>query len=65
MKKQEFKQLKERGVVELQKELKDYQIKLRDLKLDLAAGKVKNIRSIKDIKKTIARIMTLINAKKS
>lgn len=63
MKKQEFQKLKEKGGVELQKDLKSFQEKLRDLKLDLAAGKVKNIKEIKNVKKVIAMIMTLINNK--
>lgn len=61
MKRQEFQQLKEKGEIELHKDLKTFQEKLRSLKLDLAAGKVKNIKEIKNVKKIIARIMTLIN----
>jgi len=63
MKKQEFQKLKEKGGVELQKDLKSFQEKLRDLRLDLAAGKVKNIKEVKSVKKIIAMIMTLINNK--
>lgn len=63
MKHNEFKQLKEKAVAELQKDLKSYQEKLRDLKLDLAAGKVKNIKEIKNTKKIVAKIMTIINKK--
>ncbi len=65
MKKQEFQQLKEKSVAELQKDLRSFQEKLRDLKLDLAAGKVKNIKEIKNIKKVVAKIMTLINQGKA
>ncbi len=36
------------------------QDKLRQLRFDLAAGKVKNIREIREIKKDIARIKTLM-----
>jgi ribosomal protein L29 len=63
MKRQEFQQLKGKGEIELQKDLKTFQEKLRDLKLDLAAGKVKNIKEIKNLKKVVAKIMTLINNK--
>ena len=63
MKKQEFQQLKSRSHEELQKELKDYNEKLRNLKFDLAAGKVKNVREIRAIKKIIACIITIVNEK--
>ncbi len=49
-----------------EKELKDTIInlreKLRDLRFNLAGGKVKNIREIRHTKKDIARILTLLNA---
>ena len=45
-------------MAEFQKMLPDLQLKLRDLKFDLYAGKVKNVAEIRDVKKTIARIKT-------
>jgi len=45
---------------ELQKILQDNWEKLRQLRFDLAAGKVKNVREIRRIKKEIARILTLL-----
>jgi large subunit ribosomal protein L29 len=65
MKRREFQQLKNKPLPELQKSLNEYREKLRKLKFDLAQGKVKNIREIRDTKKAIARIMTFIkiNAK--
>ncbi len=63
MKKQEFQQFHKKPSIELQKELLDHREKLRKLKFDLAQGKVKNIKEINGIKKTIARIMTILNAK--
>jgi len=45
---------------ELEKELKDNREKLRQMRFDLAAGKVKNVREIRRIKKEIARIMTIL-----
>lgn len=47
MKKQDFQQLKNKATAELQKDLKTYQEKLRDLKFDLAVGKVKHRRNKK------------------
>ncbi|MBI5401540.1 50S ribosomal protein L29 [Candidatus Wolfebacteria bacterium] len=64
MKKQDFQQLKNKATAELQKDLKTYQEKLRDLKFDLAAGKIKNIGEIKNVKKAIAKILTIINSNK-
>ncbi|MDI6717513.1 MAG: 50S ribosomal protein L29 [Patescibacteria group bacterium] len=62
MKKQDFEQLKNKSLGELYKDLNDLRIKLRSLKFDLAAGKVKNVREINELKKIIARILTLINS---
>lgn len=45
---------------ELEKELKDNRERLRQLRFDLVAGKVKNVREIRKIKKEIARILTLL-----
>ncbi|MEK7162831.1 MAG: 50S ribosomal protein L29 [Patescibacteria group bacterium] len=61
MKQKEIQQLKNKPLSELKKDLPDYREKLRKLKFDLAQGKVKNIKEIKETKKMIARIMTVIN----
>ena len=54
-------QIKNKPLPELQKDLADNREKLRKLKFDLSQGKVKNIKKIKETKKTIARILTTIN----
>lgn len=64
MKKQDFQQLKSKSYAEMQKELRESMTKLRDLKFDLAAGKVKNVSEIKKLKKVVARLSTLITGKK-
>lgn len=46
---------------ELERELKDNREKLRQMRFDLAAGKVKNVREIRRIKKEIARILTVLH----
>ncbi len=46
---------------EIQKNLLDYREKLRKLKFDLSQGKVKNISEIKETKKAIAKMLTIIN----
>jgi len=49
---------------ELKKLLEENQEKLRQLRFDLASGKVKNVREIRKIKKDIARILTILCQKK-
>ena len=62
MKKKEIQQIKNKPFPELRKDLADYREKLRKLKFDLSQGKVKNIKEIKETKKVIARILTLMNS---
>lgn len=57
----EFKQKPKK---ELQRLLLNNQDKLRQLRFDLASGKVKNVREIRQIKKDIARILTILCQKK-
>ena len=61
MKKTESQQFKNRSFQDLQKDLIDYRSKLQKLKFDLVQGKVKNIKEIKDTRRMIARILTIIN----
>jgi len=61
MKRKEVKDLKSKPIAELAKILGDNQKRLRELRFDLAAGKVKNVAEIRTIRKDIARIMTFIN----
>jgi len=58
-------ELKQKSRKELQKLLQNNQDKLRQLRFDLASGKVKNVREIRQIKKDIARILTKLCQKKS
>lgn len=58
MKIDEFKQ---KPKEELEKLLQDNREKIRQLKFDLASGKVKNVREIRQTKKDVARILTLLN----
>ncbi|MBI2626055.1 MAG: 50S ribosomal protein L29 [Candidatus Nealsonbacteria bacterium] len=60
----ELQELKQKSKDELAKLLQDSREKVRQLKFDLASGKVKNVREIRQIKKDIARVLTfLANAK--
>lgn len=63
MKKQDLEQLKNKSSAELEKGIIDNKEKLRVLKFDLSAGKVKNVKEIQVIKKMIARMYTLIKHK--
>lgn len=55
------KELKNKKPNELLELLADSYKKLTELKFSLASGKVKNVRSIKNLKKDIARILTILN----
>jgi len=53
-------ELRQKNKSELKKILQDLREKQRLFKFNLALGKVKNVREIRQIKKDIARINTLI-----
>lgn len=63
MKKSEITQLQNNKESELKNKLSESYEKLRKLKFDLTQGKVKNIKEIKETKKLIARILTILNRK--
>lgn len=54
-----FSELKTKTKAEFEKLLSEQQEKLRQFRFDLNAGKVKNIREIRNTKKIIAQILTL------
>jgi len=53
-------ELRQKPKNELQSLLDEKRGRLRVLRFDLASGKVKNVREIRQIKKDIARILTLL-----
>ena len=61
MKPREIQELKTKPTEELLKLLKESTERLRVLKFDLAAGKVKDIRELRALKKDIARIKTFLS----
>lgn len=63
MKRKELQEYRNKSVIELEKELRVYRERLNSLKLDLAAGKVKNIKEIRSLKKSIAQFITFIKEK--
>ena len=53
-------ELRQKNKEELQRILVEDREHLRSLRFDLAAGKVKNVREIRKIRKDIARVLTLL-----
>lgn len=60
-----YKEIIQKPKEELEKIMMDSREKLRQLRFDLAAGKVKNVREIRQIKKDIAKILTFFKNPKS
>lgn len=63
MKRGEIQELKNKPKEELTAMLGEMKKKLQSLSFDLLEGKVKNIKSLRDTRKTIARIETFLRAK--
>ena len=57
----DIKDLRQKNKKELHDLLLNLREKLRQLRFDLEAGKVKNIRELHEVKKDIARILTITN----
>ncbi len=55
----DIKELKKKPIAELKKMEAQLREELRQLRFDLASAKVKNVKRIGEVKKTIARILTL------
>ena len=64
MKKKDIQELKMKPVAELEKIVADSMERLRALRFDLAAGKVKNFSELHQTRKRIARAKTFIHAQK-
>jgi len=58
-----IKDLKEKNTEELTKMLREAREKLRDLNFKVTQKQLKNVREIRKIKKSIARMLTLIGGK--
>ena len=63
MKKKEIGEFKNKPLAELEKFVRDSKEKLRTMKFDLAAGKVKNVKDLRALKKDIARALTFMKDK--
>ena len=53
-------ELRQKSKAELSKLLQDSRERACQLRFDLASGKVKNVREIRESKRNIARILTLL-----
>jgi len=58
----DFKRMKKEEILSLLNEKRE---SLRQFYFDLAAGKIKNIKQIRETKKDIARLLTILNQPKS
>jgi ribosomal protein L29 len=65
MKKKEIQELKNKPIGELERLVLDGGEKLRALRFDLAAGKVKNVNEVRETRKKIARAKTFIAQQES
>lgn len=54
------KELRKKSKDDLEKILKEEREKLRQMRFDFASGKVKNVREKGNLKKEIARILTIL-----
>lgn len=63
MKRKEIIEFKTKPLAELEKFVRDSREKLRSMKFDLAAGKVKNVRDLRELRKDIARALTFMKGK--
>jgi ribosomal protein L29 len=59
-----FKALKEKRTDELQRLLIDYSQKLRELNFKEANKQLKNVRELREVKKNLAHIKTLLKERK-
>lgn len=65
MTRDELKQLKQKPAAEIEAALKGAREKLRVAVFDLAAGKVKNVAALREQKKDIARMLTVLREQKA
>ena len=63
MKKNEFKEFKSKPLAELERAIADLEEKGAVLKLDVASGKIKSLKELRAVRKSIAQINTLITQK--
>ena len=65
MKGKELENFRTKSLPEVDKEIRHYEERLMNLKKDLVLGKVKNIREIRQIKKSLAQLLTVKSGRNS
>lgn len=60
-----FKELKDKSVAELQKNLRANREKLRELRFKVANKQLKDVRDIRDVRKVSAHLLTRLNQLKA
>ena len=60
-----FKELKEKTAEELKEERRDLKLEMMNLRVQKASGQLENPARIKVVRRTIAKIETLLSEKKS
>ena len=65
MKRNDLKNYIGKSIDELKKDIIAFEGKLSDLQFDLAAGKGKNIKEIRGLKKSIAQLLTIVRSKQA
>lgn len=60
-----IKDLKIKKESDLHRLLYEYREKLRDLRFKVSTGEIKTVHEFKVVKKTIARVLTLLNMNKT
>ena len=59
----DFKELKNKKEKDLEKLIEEKRERIRQLRFAIASGKVKNVREMRNLRKDIARILTILNNK--
>lgn len=57
------KELRQKTEKEMKQMLQTLREKARQLRFDLSSGKVKNVKELREVKKDIAKILTILNEK--
>ena len=60
-----IKEVREKSTADLQKTLEDYKVELFDLRFQRATGSIENPMRIRELKKSIARILTVLKERES
>jgi len=60
-----IKEVREKSTNELTKALEDCKVELFDLRFQRATGSIENPMRIRELRKTIARILTVLNERES